>query len=94
MHEPVSCFPQLTRRYYNQNRNHTVNTISCLIDWAIEQHEYYKYIKKDEYIEKYLNLLNGCKLGLLNLKFTYENDYEISNKINEIIDKITLYIKN
>ena len=86
-----SYFPQLSRRYYNQNRHCTTNSIRCLIDYAVEQHDYYKSIENNEYIQKYTELLDKTKCGLLNLKFTYENDNEITDKINNIIDKITTF---
>lgn len=86
-----SYFPQLSRRYYNQNRYCTTNSIRCLIDYAVEQHDYYKSIENNEYIQKYTELLDKTKCGLLNLKFTYENDNEITDKINNIIDKITTF---
>ena len=85
-----SFFPQFSRWYYNQNRICTISTIHTLIDYTLEQYTHYKSINDEEYVNKYTQLLNNTKCGLLNLKFTYEPDNESSEKINKIINKITI----
>ena len=87
-----SYFPQFSRWYYNQNRNCTIDTINSLIDFVLEQYNYYKLIGAEEYIQKYSELLNKTNDGLSNLKITYDNDSESIDKINKIMRKIRTII--
>jgi hypothetical protein len=87
-----SYFPQLSRWYYSQSRNCTIDSIDSLTNYTIEQYNYYKSINDEERAQKYIDLLDKTNNGLLNLKFTYETDDETTNKINKIKEKITKFI--
>lgn len=84
-----SYFPQLSRWYYSQNRNITINTIEKLINLTIEQLNTYKEMSNEELVKNYKNLLNKSINGLNNLKITYETDEESILKLNNIIIFIT-----
>jgi hypothetical protein len=86
-----SYIPQISRWIYSQNRVKTINTIENLINITINQINYFEYIKNDELIDKFFNLLDKSVKGLQNLKITYESDNENSNKIIKIINKIDEY---
>jgi hypothetical protein len=84
-----SYFPQFSRWYYSQNREHTMVCIEKIINYTIEQYTYYKNINNIDFLNKYKELLNKTKIGLTNLIYTYENDVKIINKINSILSLIT-----
>ena len=83
-----SYFPQISRWYYSQNRNNTINSIEKLINLTIHQMNCYKKFDNNEQYNKYKNLLIDSITGLNNLKITYNSDTESIFKINKIIDKI------
>jgi hypothetical protein len=84
-----SYFPQLSRWYYSQNRNITINAIEKLINLTIEQLNIYKEMLNEELVKNYINLLNKSINGLKNLKITYETDEESIFKLNNIITFIS-----
>lgn len=84
-----SYFPQLSRWYYSQNRNITINAIEKLINLTIEQLNTYKEMSNEELVKNYKNLLNKSINGLNNLKITYQTDEESILKLNNIITFIT-----
>ena len=88
-----SYIPNLSRWFYNQGRNETIGALSELIQVSIEQLEIYEQSNDKINISKYMNLLTKSKIGLNNLKLTYESDNIITSNIDKMIEKIDKIIK-
>lgn len=88
-----SFIPNITRWYYKQGRNETINSLNILIDVSIEQLNIHKNFNNIVEIANYKNLLEKSLFGLNNLKETYKTDSKISSQLDTIISKITNIIK-
>jgi hypothetical protein len=78
----------LSRWYYGQTRNLTIDYINKLIDIAILS---YNQSNNKITMNKYITLLESSKLGLANLKFTYYHDQTIISNLDIIIEKIDMF---
>jgi hypothetical protein len=87
-----SFVPKFTRWYYSQGRNETIFAINELVDVAIEQFFMYKNSNNLINSNKYLNLLENSKCGLVNLKSTYNTDNSCSASIENILTKISDFL--
>jgi hypothetical protein len=87
-----SYIPMLSRRYYNQGKKKSIESINKLIKCSIDQCEYYKSIKSYPNINKYYKILDECKIGLNNLINTYKTNEETVRSIENIIDEINRYL--
>jgi hypothetical protein len=83
-----SYVPKITRWYYSQGRNETIEILKKLIDLSIEQ--FNMHIKFNNTIEmsNYKNLLQKSMSGLSNLKITYNSDKIVLKELDIIITKI------
>ena len=100
-----SYIPSIKRFFYGDNRDKTIEYLNKLINCAIEKYNEEK--KKDNKIDnkiimnkivmnkivmnKIASLLESSKLGLSNLKITYNMDQSITSKIDIIIDTIDVF---
>lgn len=83
-----SYVPLISRWYYKQGRNETIVALSELIDVSIEQFILHKNSNNNINMKKYIDLLAKTKIGLENLKITYESDALVGENIDKIINKI------
>lgn len=96
-----SYIPSIKRFFYGDNRDKTIEYLNKLINCGIEKYNEEK--KKDNKIimnkivmnkivmNKIASLLESSKLGLSNLKITYNMDQSITSKIDIIIDTIDVF---
>jgi hypothetical protein len=96
-----SYLPSIKRFLYGYDRDKTIEYINKLINYGIEKYNEEK--KKDNKIamnktatnkiamNKIASLLESSKLGLSNLKITYNMDQSITSKIDIIIDTIDVF---
>ena len=95
-----SYIPSIKRFFYGDNRDKTIEYLNKLINCGIEKYNEEK--KKDNKIDnkiimnkivmnKIASLLESSKLGLSNLKITYNMDQSITSKIDIIIDTIDVF---
>lgn len=87
-----SYVQKISRWYYNQGRDKTIETLKILINISIEQ--LLLHIKLNNTIEiiNYRILLKSSLNGLNNLKITYNIDKWIIDEIDLIIQKINEFI--
>ena len=83
-----SYVPKLTRWYYSQGRNETIDAINELINISIKQFFIYKKLNNNIDAYKYYYLLENSKLGLFNLKLTYNSDNNSMANIENILEII------
>jgi hypothetical protein len=86
-----SYLPSIKRFLYGNDRDKTIEYLNKLINYGIEKYNEEK--KKDNKIgmNKIASLLESSKLGLSNLKITYNTDQSITSKIDIIIDTIDVF---
>jgi hypothetical protein len=86
-----SYLPSIKRFFYGYDRDKTIEYLNKLINYGIEKYNEEK--KKDNKIamNKIASLLESSKLGLSNLKITYNTDQSITSKIDIIIDTIDVF---
>jgi len=86
-----SYLPSIKRFFYGNDRDKTIEYLNKLINYGIEKYNEEK--KKDNKIgmNKIASLLESSKLGLSNLKITYNTDQSITSKIDIIIDTIDVF---
>ncbi len=86
-----SYLPSIKRFFYGDDRDKTIEYLNKLINYGIEKYDNEK--KKDNKIgmNKIASLLESSKLGLSNLKITYNTDQSITSKIDIIIDTIDVF---
>jgi hypothetical protein len=86
-----SSYQFIKRFIFNDSRNHTVSEINSILN---ETHLYISELLKSN--NKHLNLdilnilyneLSNCINGISNLKFTYQDDLNISSQLDIIILK-------
>jgi hypothetical protein len=78
----------ISRWYYGQTRNLTIDYINKLVDIAILSHN---QCNNNMTMTKYITLLESAKIGLANLKFTYYYDQTIISNLDIIIEKIDMF---
>ncbi len=91
-----SYLPSIKRFFYGNDRDKTIEYLNKLINYGIEK---YNEEKKNENkttmnkitMNKIASLLESSKLGLSNLKITYNTDQSITSKIDIIIDTIDVF---
>ena len=91
-----SYLPSIKRFFYGNDRDKTIEYLNKLINYGIEK---YNEEKKNEEkkndnkiaMNKIASLLESSKLGLSNLKITYNTDQSITSKIDIIIDTIDVF---
>lgn len=81
----------VSRWFYGHTRHMTIDYINKLIDIAISL--YYENSNNNIIMtmNKYVLLLENAKLGLSNLKFTYNYDQTIISNLDVIIEKIDMF---
>lgn len=86
-----SYLPSIKRFFYGDDRDKTIEYLNKLINYGIAKYNEEK--KKDNKIgmNKIASLLESSKLGLSNLKITYNTDQSITSKIDIIIDTIDVF---
>ena len=91
-----SYLPSIKRFFYGYDRDKTIEYLNKLINYGIEKYNEEK--KKDNNIamnkiamNKLASLIESSKLGLSNLKITYNADQSITSKIDIIIDTIDVF---
>jgi hypothetical protein len=91
---------KLSRMFYDENRNNTLNFIKNTVHRSFEILTIYDSGGKEYYKPVCIilvNDLNKCKTGLQNLKETYLSDIKFSCDIDTILElidtKLTLYEK-
>jgi len=86
-----SYLPSIKRFFYGDDRDKTIEYLNKLINYGIEKYNEEK--KKDNKIamNKIASLLESSKLGLSNLKITYNTDQSITSKLDIIIDTIDVF---
>jgi hypothetical protein len=90
----TSYLPSIKRFIYGNDRDKTIEYLNKLINYGIEKYNEEK--KKDNKMNKIAmnkiaSLLESSKLGLSNLKITYNNDQSITSKLDIIIDTIDVF---
>lgn len=88
----------LKRFLKNDSRKQSITELYSIIQETFDIVSKYKcdeelVIYKDE-IVLLINDLHKCISGLENLKFTYNKDNDISTRLEILIDKIKIFIKN
>lgn len=78
----------ISRWYYGQTRQLTIDYINKLVDIAILSHN---QSNNNITMNKYITLLESAKIGLANLKFTYNYDQTINSNLDIIIEKIDMF---
>lgn len=78
----------ISRWYYGQTRQLTIDYINKLVDIAILSHN---QCNNNITMNKYITLLESAKIGLANLKFTYNYDQTINSNLDIIIEKIDMF---
>jgi hypothetical protein len=78
----------ISRWYYGQTRQLTIDYINKLVDIAILSHN---QCNNNISMNKYITLLESSKIGLSNLKFTYYYDQTIISNLDIIIEKIDMF---
>jgi hypothetical protein len=78
----------ISRWYYGQTRQLTIDYINKLVDIAISSHN---QCNNNITMNKYITLLESAKIGLSNLKFTYYYDQTIISNLDIIIEKIDMF---
>jgi hypothetical protein len=78
----------ISRWYYGQTRQLTIDYINKLVDIAILSHN---QCNNNITMNKYITLLESAKIGLANLKFTYYYDQTIISNLDIIIEKIDMF---
>ncbi len=81
-----SYLPSIKRFFYGNDRDKTIEYLNKLINYGIEKYNEEK--KKDN---KIASLLESSKLGISNLKITYNTDQSITSKLDIIIDTIDVF---
>ena len=81
----------IKRWIYGYDRNLTIEYLSKLIILGIEQYHEEKKNNNKISMNRYATLLESCKLGLSNLKFTYHEDQTITSKLDVIMDSIDVF---
>ena len=86
-----SYLPSIKRFFHGDDIDKTIEYLNKLINYGIEKYNEEK--KKDNKIgmNKIASLLESSKLGLSNLKITYNTDQSITSKIDIIIDTIDVF---
>lgn len=83
-----SYLQNLSRWYYGQGRNETVENLKKLINLSTEQLNIYKQNNNIANMTNYTNSLKESINGIENLKITYETDKIIVEELELIIQKI------
>jgi hypothetical protein len=83
-----SYVPKLTRWYYSQGRNETIEILKKLIELSITQFNIHYKNNNTVEITNYKTLLQKSILGLNNLKITYNSDITILEELDLIIIRI------
>jgi len=78
----------ISRWYYGQTRHLTIDYINKLVDITILS---YNQCNNNMTMNKYITLLESAKIGLANLKFTYNYDQTINSNLDIIIEKIDMF---
>jgi hypothetical protein len=86
-----SYLPSIKRWIYNYDRNLTIEYLSKLINLGIEQYHEEKKNNNKINMNRFASLLESCKLGLSNLKFTYNEDQTITSNLDVIMESIDVF---
>jgi len=86
-----SYLPSIKRFYYGDDRDKTIEYLNKLINYGIEKYDNEKKNDNKIGMNKIASLLESSKLGLSNLKITYNTDQSITSKIDIIIDTIDVF---
>ena len=89
-----SFVSNLTRWYYNQGRNETIEILNKLIDISTEQLNMHMQLNNTVEISNYRNLLQSSVSAINNLKTTYSSDKNILIQLDLIIEKINKLVLN
>jgi len=83
-----SYVQNVSRWYYKQNRENTINHIKKLIEISINKINFYKLNDNLVEVYKYNLALDNSINGLKNLKITYQKDENIIKELEQIIENI------
>lgn len=86
-----SYLPSIKRWIYNYDRNLTIEYLSKLINLGIEQYHEEKKNNNKINMNRFASLIESCKLGLSNLKFTYNDDQTITSNLDVIMESIDVF---
>lgn len=86
-----SYIPSIKRFFYGYDRDKTIEYLNKLINYGIEKYNEEKKQDNKISMNKIASLLESSKLGLSNLKITYNTDQSITSKIDIIIDTIDVF---
>jgi hypothetical protein len=86
-----SYIPSIKRFFYGYDRDKTIEYLNKLINYGIEKYNEEKKNDNKIAMNKIASLLESSKLGLSNLKITYNTDQSITSKIDIIIDTIDVF---
>ncbi len=86
-----SYLPSIKRFLYGNDRDKTIEYLNKLINYGIEKYNEEKKNDNKIAMNKIASLLESSKLGLSNLKITYNTDQSITSKIDIIIDTIDVF---
>ena len=86
-----SYLPSIKRFFYGDDRDKTIEYLNKLINCGIEKYNEEKNKDNKIAMNKIASLLESSKLGLSNLKITYNTDQSITSKIDIIIDTIDVF---
>lgn len=89
-----SYIPSIKRFFYGYDRDKTIEYLNKLVIYAIEKYNKItinKITTNKIAMNKIAALLESSKLGLSNLKITYNADQSITSKIDIIIDTIDVF---
>jgi hypothetical protein len=91
IHIDNSYLPSIKRFFYGNDRDKTIEYLNKLINFGIEKYNEEKKNDNKIAMNKIASLLESSKLGLSNLKITYNTDQSITSKIDIIIDTIDVF---
>ena len=86
-----SYLPSIKRFFNGNDRDKTIEYVNKLINYGIEKYNEEKEKDNKIRMNKIASLLESSKLGLSNLKITYNTDQSITSKIDIIIDTIDVF---
>ena len=86
-----SYLPSIKRFLYGNDRDKTIEYLNKLINYGIDKYNEEKKNDNKIAMNKIASLLESSKLGLSNLKITYNTDQSITSKIDIIIDTIDVF---
>jgi hypothetical protein len=86
-----SYLQSIKRWIYSYDRNLTIEYLSKLINLGIEQYHEERKNNNKINMNRFASLLESCKLGLSNLKFTYNEDQTITSKLDVIMESIDVF---